>query len=72
MLRGTQVKRDGLVVTVARRVIASGIALKFLSCPRLHIRSAKTTLEKRHRPQGFGILRQSGLKVPGGAHKTLS
>ena len=53
MLRGTQVKRDGLVITVARRVIASGIALKFLSCPWLHKRSAKTTLEKRHRPQGL-------------------
>ena len=72
MLRGTQVKRDGLVVTVARRVIASGIALKFLSCPGLHIRSAKTTLEKRHRPQGLESKAIGTEGAWGCPHKTLS
>ena len=33
--RGTQVKRDGLVTTVERRGILSGIALRCLSHPQL-------------------------------------
>ena len=46
MPRGTQVKRDGLAITVERRSTSSGIALRHLSCPRLHVWSAKTTLEE--------------------------
>ena len=34
-------KRDGLVTTVERRGISSGIALRHLSCPLLQVRSAK-------------------------------
>ena len=30
----TQVKRDGLAITVERRGTSSGIALRHLSCPR--------------------------------------
>ena len=32
MPRGTQVKRDGLVITVERRGVSSGIALRHFSC----------------------------------------
>ena len=39
--QGTQVKRDGLAITVERRRTSSGIALKHLSHPRLHVWSAK-------------------------------
>ena len=35
MPRGTQVKRDGLIITVERRGISSGIALRHLICPGL-------------------------------------
>ena len=35
MPRGTQVKRDGLIITVERRGISSWIALRHLSCPGL-------------------------------------
>ena len=41
MPRGTQVKRDELVITVERRGISSRIALRYLSHPRLHVWSAK-------------------------------
>jgi hypothetical protein len=41
MPRGTQVKRDGLVITVERRGILSGIGLRHISRPRLHVQSAK-------------------------------
>ena len=41
MPRGTQVKRDGLAITVERRGTSIGIALRHLSCPQLHVRSAK-------------------------------
>ena len=33
MPRGTQVKRDGLVITVERKGTSSRIALRYLSCP---------------------------------------
>ena len=39
--RGTQVKRDGLAITVERRGISNGIALRHLSHPGRHVRSAK-------------------------------
>ena len=41
MPRGTQVKREGLVITVERKGISSGIALRHLSCPWLHAQSVK-------------------------------
>ena len=41
MPRGTQVKRDRLVITVERRGISSRIALRHLSHPRLHVQSVK-------------------------------
>ena len=72
MLRETQVKSDGLVTTMERRGISSGIALRHLSCPWLHVRSARTTLEKRlpsdAQAPGVGLSRQSRLKVPGDPH----
>ena len=34
-------KRDGLVITVERKGISSRNALRHLSCPQLHVRSAK-------------------------------
>ena len=46
MPRGTQVKRDGLAITVERRGTSSRIALRHLSHPRLHVLQ-RTTLEKR-------------------------
>ena len=36
-----QVKRDGLAITVERRGTSSGIALRHLSRPQLHVQSAK-------------------------------
>ena len=41
MPRGTQVKKCGLIITVERRGISSGIARRHLSCPWLHVWSAK-------------------------------
>ena len=41
MPRGTQVKKDRLVITVERRGIARGISLRHLSRPRLQVQSAK-------------------------------
>ena len=54
MPRGTQVKRDGLAMTVERRGISSGIALRHLSCPRLQVRSAKDHTGKETALQGVG------------------
>ena len=39
MPRGTQVKRDGLALTVERRSISSRIAFRNLSRPQLQVRS---------------------------------
>ena len=39
--RGTQLKRDGLFITVERRGISSGITLRHLSHPQLQVQSAK-------------------------------
>ena len=41
MPRGAQVKRDGLATAVEKRGTSSGIALRHLSRPRLHVWSAK-------------------------------
>ena len=46
MPRGTQVKRDRLVITVERRGISSRIALRHLSHPQLHVWSAKDHREE--------------------------
>ena len=73
MPRGTQVKRDGLAIAVERRGISSGIALRHLSRPRLHVRSARdhTGGETALRGvwlSGVWLSRPSGLKVPGCPH----
>ena len=41
MPRGTQVKRDGFGISVERKGISSGIALRHLSDPQLQVQSAK-------------------------------
>ena len=41
MPRETQGKRDGLAITVERRATSSGIALRHLSHPQFHVRSAR-------------------------------
>ena len=41
MPRGTQVKRDGLVITMERRDITSGTDLRHLTHSWLHVQSAK-------------------------------
>ena len=68
MPRGTQVKRDGLAITVERRGTSSGIALRHLSRPQLHVWSAKDHTGRETAPRGVGfqvgLSRQSGLKVP--------
>ena len=72
MPRGTQVKRDGLAITVERRGTSSGIALRHLSLPRLHVWSAK---EERLPPVGFmgGALKTTRTEgVQGSPHKLLS
>ena len=55
MPRGSQVKRDGLAITVERRGISSGIALRHLSCPRLHVQSAKDHTGREIAPRGVGL-----------------
>ena len=49
--RGTQVKRNGLAITVERRGISSGIALRHLSCPGSMSSLQRTTLEERLPPE---------------------
>ena len=55
MPRGTQVKRDGLAIAVERRGISSGIALRPLSRPRLHVRSARDYTGGETAPRGVGL-----------------
>ena len=55
MPRGTQVKRDGLAITVERRGTSSGIALRQLSRPQLHIQSAKDHTGRETAPRGVGL-----------------
>ena len=47
MPRGTQVKRDGLAITVERRGTSSGIALRHLNHPGSMSGLQRTTLEER-------------------------
>ena len=72
MPRGTQVKRDELVITEERRGVSSWIALRHLSCPRLHVLSAKDHTVEETALQGVGpgvgLSGQSGLKVLVGTH----
>ena len=55
MHRGAQVKRDGLAISVERRGTSSGIALRHLSHPRLHVRSAKDHTGRKTAPRGVGL-----------------
>ena len=55
MPRGTQVKRDGLAITVERRGISSTIALRHLSRPRLHVQSSKDHTGRETAPRGVGF-----------------
>ena len=64
MPRGTQVKRDGLVITVERRGISSGIAFRHLSHHWLHVQSAKDHTGEETTLSGVAIRSQ----VPGGPH----
>ena len=57
--RGTQVKRDGLAITVERRGTSSGIALRYLSCPWLHVRSVKDHTRRETFPRGVGLRGQT-------------
>ena len=59
MPRESQVKRDGLAITVERRGTSRGIALRHLSCPRLHIRSAKDHTGRETAPRGVGLWGQT-------------
>ena len=69
-------KRDGLAITVERRGTSSGIALRHLSCPRLHVRSAKDHTGRETAPRGVGLqgwtlktIRTEGAR--GSPHKLL-
>ena len=74
MPRWTQVKRNGLVITLERRGISSGIALRHLSRPRLHVQSAKDHTREETAFQGVGprwwILKaiRTDWRCPGGPH----
>ena len=77
MPRGAQVKRDGLAITVERRGTSSGIALRHLSCPQLHVRSAKDHTGRETAPRGAGLrgrtlktIRTEGVR--GSPHKLPS
>ena len=48
-------KRDGLAITVERRGTSSGIALRYLSRPRFHVRSAKDHTGRETAPRGVGL-----------------
>ena len=77
MPTGTQVKRDGLAITVERRGISSEIALRHLSHPRLHVQSAKDHTGRETALRGVGF-RGRTLKTIrtegawGSPHKLLS
>ena len=47
-------KRDGLVITVERRDILSGIGLRHISRPQLHVQSAKDHNGEETTFQGVG------------------
>ena len=77
MPSGTQVKRDGLAITVERRGTPSGIALRHLSRPQLHVQSAKDHTGGETAPRGvsprgqaLGTIRTEGAR--GSPHKLPS
>ena len=58
-------KRDGLAITVERRGTSSGIALRHLSHPLLHVWSAKDHTGRETAPRGVGFTGWTqDLKVP--------
>ena len=59
MPRGAQVKRDGLAITVERRGTSSGIALRHLSRPRLHVQSAREHTGGETASRGVGFRGQT-------------
>ena len=59
MPRGAQVKRDGLATAVEKRGTSSGIALRHLSRPRLHVRSAKDHTGRDTAPRAVGLRSQT-------------
>ena len=52
-------KRDGFAITVERRGTTSGIALRHLSRPRLHVRSAKDHTGRETACSGVGLRGQT-------------
>ena len=77
MPRGTQVKRDGLAITVKRRDTSGEIALRHLSRPWLHVRSTKDHTGRDTSPNGVGLwgLTLKTIKTKsarGSPHKLLS
>ena len=48
-------KRDGLAITVERRGTLSGIALRHVSRPQLHVQSAKDHTGRETAPKGVGL-----------------
>ena len=75
--QGTQVKRDGLAITVERRGTSSEITLRHPSCPQLHVGSAKDHTVRETAPRGIGFSGRT-LKTnrtegaQGSPHKLLS
>ena len=69
MPRGTRVKTDGLAITVERRGISSGIALRLLNCPQLHAQSLKDHNGEETALRGVDprvrLSRQSDRRCPG-------
>ena len=55
MPRGTQVKRDGLAITVEKRGTSRGITLRHLSRPWIHVRSAKDHTGRETALRGVGL-----------------
>ena len=52
-------KRDGLAIIVERRGTSSGIALRHLSRPQLHVQSAKDHTGRETTPRGVGLRGQT-------------
>ena len=52
-------KRDGLAIIVERRGTSSGIALRHLSRPQLHVQSAKDHTGRETTPRGVGLSGQT-------------
>ena len=64
MPRGTQVKRDGLVITVKMSSISSRIALNHIRHPQQHVQSAKDHTGEETALRGVGP-RDWTLKIIG-------